>query len=424
MKFILSFLLFLALSLSAFADDYGFPNVGCSKSTLAAGVIRDHDGFVYTVIKFKSNLDKKRRLKSLKVRFYESQTPSQSLVYVLSGIGGDAGSGPSNYLASELVKNGHHALIIPSTFTEEFAKSYSDNGYVGLLNRDAFDLLELINQTRDYVDRRGIKITSLKMVGYSLGALTAAHVSAQAVANEDSETKGDIHFDKVLMINTPVDLIYGLRFLDSSLKYRSRMGFRHFMKLGLSILNTMRIVMKRPLDMDSYSMALNRYDFMTDDEAYFYVAKSLSGSLGDVVKASQDIWDLGILPPKPDIGSVAENQMRAERSSAISKISFEDYINTYVVSYYRDNNPDEQYRAYTLTALNNRVSLYAVEAHLKKNKKVYLMTNEDDFLLRGQKDVDYLRSIFGERATFYPRGGHMGNLWYKDNLGRILATLK
>ncbi len=424
LKFYLLSILVFIFSISSFADSYGFPDASSAKSTLGAGIIQDHDGFTYTIVKFKSEIHKGRYLKSLKVRFYESQTPSETLVYVMTGIGGNADAGGSNFMASELTKNGYHVIIIPSTFTSEFAESYSEFGYVGLLNRDSLDLLELINQTRTFVENKSIKITSLKMVGYSLGALTAAHVSAQSEKVPLLNNQRDIHFDKVVMINTPVDLIYGLRHLDNSLLYRSKMRIKRYLTVGLSILKTIKAVSGLPLNLDAYQSTLDRFAFISEDEAKLFIATSLSASLGGVVEASQKVFDLGLLPPMPTDGSVIENQERQERASAIAKVSFEEYIEKYVVNFYRDHNRDEEYRQYSVSALNKRVSLYAVADHIKQNSNIYLMTNLDDFLLRGQTDVDYLKSLFGDRATFYPRGGHIGNMWYKNNIDKMLSLLK
>ena len=46
------------------------------------------------------------------------------------------------------------------------------------------------------------------------------------------------------------------------------------------------------------------------------------------------------------------------------------------------------------------------------------MHNEDDFLL-AEGDLDYLRRVFGERARIYPKGGHSGNMDYKDNVAYL-----
>jgi hypothetical protein len=51
------------------------------------------------------------------------------------------------------------------------------------------------------------------------------------------------------------------------------------------------------------------------------------------------------------------------------------------------------------------------------------MTNENDFIL-SSAELDYLRQLFGERARIYPRGGHLGNLEYKENLANMVAFFK
>jgi len=51
------------------------------------------------------------------------------------------------------------------------------------------------------------------------------------------------------------------------------------------------------------------------------------------------------------------------------------------------------------------------------------MTNENDFILN-KEDLEYLRQLFGERAMIYPRGGHLGNLEYKDNLAYMVDFFK
>jgi hypothetical protein len=42
------------------------------------------------------------------------------------------------------------------------------------------------------------------------------------------------------------------------------------------------------------------------------------------------------------------------------------------------------------------------------------MTNENDFIL-APNELAYLKELFGARTKVYPRGGHMGNLEYKEN---------
>jgi hypothetical protein len=59
-----------------------------------------------------------------------------------------------------------------------------------------------------------------------------------------------------------------------------------------------------------------------------------------------------------------------------------------------------------------------VEAHLKTDERVFLLHNADDFIVKPE-DLNHLQSVFGARMRLYPHGGHMGNLWFPENLGTI-----
>ena len=51
------------------------------------------------------------------------------------------------------------------------------------------------------------------------------------------------------------------------------------------------------------------------------------------------------------------------------------------------------------------------------------MHNLDDILVSAE-DVAYLEKVFGKRATIYPHGGHLGNLWYPENKEHLLDVFK
>lgn len=50
------------------------------------------------------------------------------------------------------------------------------------------------------------------------------------------------------------------------------------------------------------------------------------------------------------------------------------------------------------------------------------MHNADDFLLT-TGDVAWMEQVFGDRALIFPRGGHLGNLYYPDNVASIRSWL-
>ena len=57
--------------------------------------------------------------------------------------------------------------------------------------------------------------------------------------------------------------------------------------------------------------------------------------------------------------------------------------------------------------------LRSIAPDLARNEKVFFVSNRNDFLLRKQ-DVAWVDSLMGDRAHFFERGGHLGNLYQKD----------
>jgi len=49
------------------------------------------------------------------------------------------------------------------------------------------------------------------------------------------------------------------------------------------------------------------------------------------------------------------------------------------------------------------------------------MHNADDIILE-PGEIDFFTDVFGDRATIYPFGGHCGNMNYRDNVARMVAT--
>jgi hypothetical protein len=78
--------------------------------------------------------------------------------------------------------------------------------------------------------------------------------------------------------------------------------------------------------------------------------------------------------------------------------------------------PDEQ--------LFERGSLSTLAPELRANSRLYVMHSSDAFLARPE-DLEALRSWLGDRLYLYPRGGHLGNLWFgknREDLRHIMAA--
>ena len=88
--------------------------------------------------------------------------------------------------------------------------------------------------------------------------------------------------------------------------------------------------------------------------------------------------------------------------------SFVDYFNEWFYPFYERKEP-----GLTKEGLIERMSLLGIESYLRNNRKIGLLHNEDDIIM-GPGEVDYLRKLFGDRACVFPTGGHLGNVNHHD----------
>ena len=63
-------------------------------------------------------------------------------------------------------------------------------------------------------------------------------------------------------------------------------------------------------------------------------------------------------------------------------------------------------------------SLASIRDFLRKTEVIEVVTNQDDIVL-GPGDLDFLTQTFGDRALIHPHGGHCGNLEFDPNVRRM-----
>jgi hypothetical protein len=99
---------------------------------------------------------------------------------------------------------------------------------------------------------------------------------------------------------------------------------------------------------------------------------------------------------------------------AASQLSFEDYARAILYPYYLERAP-----ATTFEQLSQLNSLSAIENYLRGADRIGLMHNADDIIV-SPDEIGYLEDVFGDRAVIFPRGGHAGNLAYRENLAYVV----
>jgi hypothetical protein len=135
--------------------------------------------------------------------------------------------------------------------------------------------------------------------------------------------------------------------------------------------------------------------------------------LAGMIFSSDVMTNSGYVVPKNRV--LSPNDPIFDYFLVSTHLSFIDYFNEYLFPYFQKQRPGLTKQAYI-----ESLSLKSIEAYLKSSKKFGVMTNENDFILT-KSDLEYLRQLFGERTKIYPRGGHLGNLEYKENLAYMVA---
>ncbi len=414
--------------------DYKYPDFNYIESTIATASVHVPAGSSWTSIKvspIKRKINGKKA--SITFRYYRpasscNNRDPQRLLFMLAGLGGEANGGLVNLPARAASDKCLHVAVLSSVFSTDFVEAVSTRGVVGDFRNDIKDFYNYMIYVRDYIENyHSASFNSYAVAGFSLGGLTTAFVSEL-----DSKRKV-FNFRSALAINSPVDLVYGMNTLDGYTaegeKISKVRGTRILVAWGRNLLR----YRKSRTDTSSYAGFISRMSFLTEPEEQFVVGMVLQANLKDVILASQETLevidgrDLGVLSPAPRTNISSRNKrrqqqakrMESRRKRQAKSYNFVAYMKDFVIKYLVENKNESDI---TIEELNYRNSLASIEGHIKSNQHFYMMHNADDFLIR-KRDIDFMARTFGNRLTMYPRGGHVGNLWYKDNLNKFLKII-
>lgn len=333
-------------------------------------------------------------------------TPTDGpLMIMIAGLGGASSTGYHNFLASQFVKKGFHVLVLPSPFHFSFALAGSSSGYPGLTRGDAKDLYDAIEAGVEKSRKRtGFQLKKIALLGVSMGALQTAYLS-----EIDSREKR-LDFQKVLMINPPVNPLSSAAAIDGLAAKGDSISLDARKKLPEKVVffGSKALLMgdiKSPTYFEGIESALPT----TLEERQFLIGSSMKDFLSALIFATQQVDDLGVLKT-PIVGKDAKERLKESEN-----FSFSDYLE----KFFLPGLGKKLGRKLTLSELESDVVLSGVESHLRSNERIFLMHNEDDFIV-DKNELEYLRSVFGERMTIYAHGGHLGNVWYPENLEAVL----
>lgn len=310
------------------------------------------------------------------------------LVMLIPGFGTPLNDSTSLYLSDVIQKKGFHVATVHSPSYSEFITDTSRDGVPGVLRRDSIDLHAGLLAIADNLKERGLTFDEIHLVGYSLGALNAAFLA---------QIDEHVHaFKRIIMINPVPDSRHGIGTLDrfvASSKVSTAERLRLMPKIARSILFRR---MKRQSPEDKIRAFLDE-DAFTSEELSVIVGHCFSQTVSQGAEAASR--------------TVGFNDPRRVRL-------YSDYLKHITLPYYRRWDP-----AGTVQDFFRTEGFSGVEQTLKEDRRLHVLHNEDDFLLRNG-DADSLRRTFGSRCVISPNGGHIGQFWRADFQNSLTQFLR
>ena len=400
-------------------DDYGFP---------------DLDGFAATVIATPKDLQpdlsikgRPFRLRSLKVFperpvsryvWYHDklrylvfpQKGPAPLIFLIAGTGSSYHGPHMTTLYAAFYLAGFHVVGLPSPTSFQFMMTASTTGVPGVLDDDTKDLYRVMKMAWEQQLSSKLEVTEFHVTGYSLGGAQTAFIVKL------DEQEGVFDFKKGLMINPPVSLYDSAQLLDGYLRDNvtsgtELMAFWDNLTRVMSeeYANTRGAVNLGPDFL--YQAYRNRRP--DDRNLATLIGLAFAITAQNMVTVADVRTDSGYIVP---VGTTARITADVTDYFIVAgRTPFLRYFEDLLVPYYRRTDPD-----ITEATLIHRASLESIEAYLRTSDKLGLVHNIDDIIMQ-EGEIDWLVDVFGDRARIWPRGGHCGNMAYRDNVEHMLA---
>jgi uncharacterized protein (DUF2164 family) len=335
------------------------------------------------------------------------QSDRAPLVFIIGGTGAHYSSSHTEYLKRLFYGAGYHVVQLSSPTSYDFMAAASRQATPGLSREDAEDLYRVMQAIR--ARHAELPVSHFLLAGYSLGALNAAFVS------QLDEHRGAFGFRRVLMLNPPVNLHTSISNLDRLVQVRvegvddnttfyelilGKLG-RYFQQRGLVDLNAAML----------YDFQQSRQR-LSDEQMAMLIGAVFRFTASDIAFTSDLINQRGLITP-PGLRLHDHSVLEPYFKRALL-CDFDCYMEQQLFPAWQ-----ARYGAGSREEMIRQVSLHALQDYLTRSDKILVMHNADDLIL-GPGDLGFLRRTLGERLLLYPRGGHCGNLNYRDNARAML----
>jgi hypothetical protein len=331
------------------------------------------------------------------------------LVFLIAGTGASYDGGKNTNMARAFYQAGFHVVSISSPTFMNFVVAASKSGVPGHAFQDAEDIYRVMERIWDKLQDR-IEVTDFFVTGYSLGAFNTAFVT---LLDEERQV---FNFKKALLINPPVSLYNSISLLDRMLENIPG-GVDNFDLFFNRLVEQIGKVYTRAdninLGEDFFYQAFEAVD-PDNEELAALIGVSFRVSSANMAFTSDLMTNYGYI--KPANMTFTKNTNPGKLEKVAHRLGFTDFFHTYFYPYIKQQQPD-----LSRTELVEQMSLIEIEDYLKTATKIEVMHNQDDIILE-QGEIDFFPRVFGDRAVIYPRGGHCGNMDYRDNVAHMVSV--
>ena len=350
-------------------------------------------GFVYTISIF-GNKSK------MHYKLWLQMKPAE-LITIIPGLGSLYNEQTLMALANTFYDAGYSVLTISNSFSWEFMQSASTTPLPGNIIKDSQDIYYSLYKIISHLEKKyGNRITNNVLVGYSLGGMSTLFIS-------ELDRKYElVNFARFLAINPPLDLLFGVRTLDSYFDIisswpRTKVKEKASKAIMLySQLTEGKLSISKELPLES-------------DEARYVIGLLFHNTLVDILSSIAERHEgMGIISHKFIWSS------RTNLYNELNNYSYYKYIKLFVLPYY---SKELNYKL-TLDDLNEWCSLKHFDKELENNSKIRIIHNVNDFLIT-EGDKVWFNKTFGDRLIYFAHGGHLGNMFFPEVQKFILKAV-
>jgi ABC-type transporter lipoprotein component MlaA len=319
------------------------------------------------------------------------------LLFIVPGIGTHRNSTLPVSLAETAFNRGYSVVTISNPFHPEFIENALSIPYPGYTPKDAEDVYTALTQiTEDIKTRYPMRVSSVKLMGYSLGAIESLFIAGA----QDGRPSNALRFDNVVAINPPVDVRYSASrfdgYFDAPLSWPEAERDQRIKNLAMKVFLVAQEAREKK---EGEAMPGEQKVPIRRSESEFLIGFAGRTMLAGALKAIEKKGD-----PVLEIRKETE-EGRGLLLGVINESNFKRYGSELVIPYYLKNRK----KGVTRDQIAFEASLRQQEKLLSSSDKVRIFTNVDDFIL-GEENLSWLRATAGDRLTVFPAGGHLGNL--------------